>query len=91
MIEELLANISPSRAALGLGLGLFILFWVLKFRAARRIHLLGGKSPEIPTYLPVGKYSSPFLTDEKSTLIRLSYSRRLHLCFDTISQTTQRA
>jgi hypothetical protein len=55
MIEKILSNTSPSKAALGLGLGLVVLFWVLKLRVARQIHLLGGKSPEIPTRLPVGK------------------------------------
>ncbi|EEA26229.1 hypothetical protein TMatcc_005514 [Talaromyces marneffei ATCC 18224] len=52
MIGELLSNISPSRTALWLVLSLFILFWFLKLRVARQIHLLGGKSPIIPTYLP---------------------------------------
>lgn len=56
MIEEVLSNISPPKAALGLVLGLFVLFWVMKLYNARQIHLLGGKSPEIPTRLPVGRY-----------------------------------
>lgn len=59
MIEEILSNISPSKAALGLGLGLFVLFWVMKLQNARQIRLLGGKSPEIPARLPVGKYFRP--------------------------------
>lgn len=53
MIEGLLSDLSPSRAALGVGLALFALFWVLKLRVARQIQALGGKAPEIPTYLPV--------------------------------------
>jgi hypothetical protein len=64
MIEEVLSNISPSKAALGLGLGLFVLFWVMKLHNARQIHLLGGKSPEIPTRLPVGRLLQISLVDE---------------------------
>lgn len=69
MIEELLSNISPSRAALGLGLGLVVLVWVMKLRVARQIHMLGGKSPEIPTHLPVGKHSRPFYLKKSTNAI----------------------
>lgn len=52
MIEEILTSISPSRAALALGLGLVFFLLILKFRVESRIQSLGGKSPNIPTHLP---------------------------------------
>jgi hypothetical protein len=60
MIEEVLSSFSLSRAVLGVGLALFALFWAMKLRVARQITSLGGKSPEIPTYLPVGEYKYPY-------------------------------
>lgn len=55
MIEAILLDVSPSKAALGLGLVLFVIYYALKLRASRKIQSLGGKSPAIPTYLPVGE------------------------------------
>ena len=55
MIEEILSDLSPEKVALGSGLFLVFLFFVMKFRVAREIQNLGGKAPEIPSYLPVGK------------------------------------
>jgi hypothetical protein len=55
MIEELLSNLSLEKVAIGSGLFLVVLFFVMKFRVAREIQNLGGKSPEIPSYLPVGE------------------------------------
>lgn len=55
MIEELLSDLSPQKMAFGSGLFLVVLFFVMKFRVAREIQRLGGKAPEIPSYLPVGE------------------------------------
>jgi hypothetical protein len=55
MIEEILSDLSPPTVALGSGLFLAVLFFVMKFRVAWQIHNLGGKAPEIPSYFPVGE------------------------------------
>ncbi|OJD18980.1 hypothetical protein AJ78_01008 [Emergomyces pasteurianus Ep9510] len=54
IVEELIQNLTPVRAVVGVTGFLVIFYWIRRIQIERKISSLGSHAPIIPTYLPLG-------------------------------------
>ncbi|KAL2374834.1 cytochrome P450 alkane hydroxylase [Blastomyces gilchristii SLH14081] len=54
IVAELIQNLTPARAVVGIFGFSFIVYWIRRIQIERKIRRLGSHAPVVPTYLPVG-------------------------------------